>query len=167
VRVNISKEDLLRFTERSYAKGLFQAVGFLAIVATTGGFSWWAFMHYTLHHGSDGEDTPNYVEFKWRNFYDLFLNVLHWKSLFQNLARLFTLKPTSRGWRGRSYQLDTWERFILQRANEKACKHLLARFAIFPPRKRPFRPASGGGVPEPPENDFLSRRIAFSNGGYC
>lgn len=187
VRVDISKKDLLRFTKRSYVKGFIHAVGFLAIVAATGGFSWWAFMHkhwillviglylhgtvyahfgdaihevdhgtvfpgkslnrffvvlygflywpwnpalyrishlnyhhrYTLHQGSDGEDTPNYVECKWRNIYDLFFNVLHWKSLFQNLARLFTLKPTSRGWRGRGYQLDNWEQFILQRASKK------------------------------------------------
>ncbi|MFU8781400.1 MAG: hypothetical protein ACNA71_10320, partial [Kiritimatiellia bacterium] len=43
VRVDISKEDLLRFTQRSYTKGLFQTIGFLAIMAATGAFSWWAF----------------------------------------------------------------------------------------------------------------------------
>ena len=41
------------------------------------------------------------------------------RSLFTNLARLFTVKPTSIGWRGRGYELDTWEQFILQRASEK------------------------------------------------
>ncbi len=196
VRVDISKEDLLKFTQRSYVKGFFHALGFLAILAATGGFAWWAFMEqrwvlmvlalylhglvyghfgdaiheldhgtvfpgkwlnrvfvtlygwldwpwnphlyrishlnyhhrYTLHQGSDGEDTPNYVEFKWRNVYDLFLNVLHWKRLFHNLGRLFTLKPTS--WRGSGYQLDTWEQFVLQRASEKDRK-AVRDFAVF------------------------------------
>lgn len=196
VRVDISKEDLLRFTKRSNAKGLFQALGFLAIVAATGGLAWWAFMgqqwvlmvlalylhgvvyghfgdaiheldhgtvfsskwmnrffltlygwldwpwnphlyrishlnyhhRYTLHQGSDGEDTPDYVEFKWRNVYDLFLNVLHWRMLFINLFRLFTLKPTS--WRGRAYQPDLWEQFIMQRASDKDRK-AVHDFAVF------------------------------------
>ena len=40
---------------------------------------------------------------------DLFLRVIQVKALVQNLARLVTLKPTSKGWRGRDYPLDTWE----------------------------------------------------------
>jgi len=198
VRVDISKADLLRFTQRSTIKGFAHAIGFLAIVAATGGLAWWALMtrhwivlavalylhgtvyrhfgdaihevdhgtvfpgktlnrffatvfgwlywpwnphlyrishlnyhhRYTLHQGSDGEDTPNYVEFKWNSIYFLFLKVLQVRSLFTNLTRLFTLKPTSIGWRGRGYQLDTWEQFILQRASEKDRK-AVHRFAVF------------------------------------
>lgn len=74
---------------------------------------------YTLHQGSDGEDVPNYMNLNPRLFVDLFLHVVYLKSLVHNLARLFTLKPTSKGWRGRGYRLDTWERFVLQRASER------------------------------------------------
>ncbi len=74
---------------------------------------------YTLHQGSDGEDVPNYVQLTPRLVFDLFFRVIHAKALIQNLARLVTLKPTSMGWRGRGYRLDTWEQFILQRATDK------------------------------------------------
>jgi fatty acid desaturase len=74
---------------------------------------------YTLHQGSDGEDVPNYVRLTPRLVVDLFFRVIHVRALVQNLARLVTLKPTSLGWRGRAYPLDTWEQFILQRATEK------------------------------------------------
>ncbi len=198
VRVDISKEDLLRFTERSYVKGLLHTLGFLAILAATGGLAWWGFQsgrwvvmvvglyfhglvyghfgdaiheldhgtvfpkkwlntlfvtiygllywpwnphmyrlshlnyhhRYTLHQGSDGEDTPNYVEFKWRNVYDLFFNVLHFRELFLNVARLLTLKPTTKGWRGRGYALDSWEQFILGRASSKD-RRAVERFAVY------------------------------------
>ncbi len=60
----------------------------------------------------------------------LFLRVFEIKALFHNLGRLFTLKPTSKGWRGRGYQVDNWETFILQEASEKDRKKV-ARFAIF------------------------------------
>ena len=85
---------------------------------------------YTLHQGSDGEDTPNYAEFKPRNIVTLFFNVLHVRSLLHNLGRLFTLKPTSIGWRGRGYRLDTWEQFVLSRASDKD-RRKVYRFAIF------------------------------------
>ncbi len=198
VRVDIEKKDLTKFTKRSYSGGLFQAVGFLGIVAATGNLAWWSFVagnwilllialylhgivyahfgdalhelghgtvfpskamnrffitlyawlywpwnphlyrlshlnyhhRYTLHQGSDGEDTPNYFEFKKRNIFDLFFNVLHIRSLFQNLARWFTLKPTSIMWRGRGIELDTWEQFLLSSASEKD-RQIVRRFAVF------------------------------------
>lgn len=43
VRINISKEDLKRFTQRSNAKGLFHAIGFLALIAATGTLAYWSF----------------------------------------------------------------------------------------------------------------------------
>ena len=74
---------------------------------------------YTLHQGSDGEDVPNYVRLTPRLFFDLFVRVIQLRGLVENLARLVTLKPTSKGWRGRGYPLDTWEQFVLQRASDK------------------------------------------------
>ena len=47
-----------------------------------------------------------------------------------NLYRLFTLRPTSSHWRGRSFELDTWEQFILQKASEKDQK-LVRRFTWY------------------------------------
>ena len=187
VRVKISPADLKRFTERSDLKGLCQALGFLGLIASTGGLAYYALAHrlwvllgvalyahgtfysrfgdalhelshntvfaaralnvgmtalfgwlywpwnphlyrlshqgyhhrYTLYQGSDGEDVPNYVRLTPRLSFDLFFRVVHAKALIQNLARLVTLKPTSMGWRGRGYPLDTWEQFVLQRASEK------------------------------------------------
>lgn len=74
---------------------------------------------YTLYQGSDGEDVPNYVELTPKLFLKLIFNVLHVQSLVQNLGRLVTLKPTSIGWRGRGYSLDTWEQFILKNGTER------------------------------------------------
>lgn len=74
---------------------------------------------YTLYQGSDGEDAPNYVHLDARLIRDLFLRALHLGELVRNVGRLFTRKPTSMGWRGRSFRLDTWEQFVLQNANEK------------------------------------------------
>jgi fatty acid desaturase len=74
---------------------------------------------YTLHQGSDGEDTPNYVRLDARLIRDLFLRVIQFKQLALNLARLFTLTPTSKGWRGRGFKLDPWEQFVLKNASEK------------------------------------------------
>jgi fatty acid desaturase len=84
---------------------------------------------YTLYQNSDGEDVPNYVELNKRLILNLFFRVLHIKSLVQCLGRLFTLKPTSKGWRMRGYQLDKWEKFILERASEKERK-VVYRFAV-------------------------------------
>ncbi|NLF30060.1 MAG: hypothetical protein GX591_04135 [Planctomycetes bacterium] len=84
---------------------------------------------YTLHQGSDGEDTPNYVELSPRIAVRLFLPSLQFRSLAQNLGRLLTLKPTSKGWRGRGYELDAWERFVLQRASE-AERRQVCRFSV-------------------------------------
>lgn len=85
---------------------------------------------YTLHQGSDGEDTPNYVELTPRLVFELFFHVVTVKSLIQNLARLFTLTPTSKGWRGRGFRLDTWEQFVLRRAPDKERRQIY-RFAAF------------------------------------
>lgn len=74
---------------------------------------------YTLHQGSDGEDTPNYVCLNARLIRDLFFRVIQLRELAINLARLFTLTPTSKGWRGRGFRLDTWEQFVLKNASEK------------------------------------------------
>jgi len=74
---------------------------------------------YTLYENSDGEDVPNYVNLRPRLIFDLFFRVLRIKALIHNLGRLFTLKPTSAGWRGRGYRLDNWERFILERASDE------------------------------------------------
>jgi fatty acid desaturase len=187
VRVQISREDLKRFTKRSDFRGLLYAVTFLLIIVATGAFAylsfarrWWIplvvalyvhgtfysffgnslhelshhtvfrskwlsvffttffgilywpynphlyrlshmkFHHqYTLHQGSDGEDVPNYVEITPKFLFELFFRVFHVKSLIHNLYRLFTITPTSRGWRGRGPKLDTWEQFILQRASDR------------------------------------------------
>jgi fatty acid desaturase len=198
VKVDISQDDLRRFTQRNNWKGAFQTIGFLMILFATGSFAWWSLMgqhwillvvalyfhglvyahfgdalhelshgtvfsgkvlntiavsvygwlywpwnphfyrishqnyhhRYTLHQGSDGEDTPNYVEFSPRVVASLFFRVLHFKAMIQNLARLFTITPTSNGWRGRGYSLDTWEQFVLQRASEKD-RRKVYRFAVF------------------------------------
>ncbi len=187
IKVNISPEDLRRFTRRSDFKGLCQSLGFLLLLAATGTAAYSAFTHshwiwmivalyfhgtfymrfgdalhelshntvfasrwlnvgmtalygwlfwpwnphlyrishqgyhhrYTLHQGSDGEDTPNYVELSPRLVIDLFFRVIQVKELFRNLVRLFTLTPTSKGWRGRGIRPDTWEQFILRNASEK------------------------------------------------
>ena len=197
-KVDISKADLQRFNRRSDVKGLLHSLGFLAIVATTGGAAYWAFstqhwlllvlalyahgtvyghfsaaLHelshhtvfssrwlssvvtvifgwlfwtynphmyrlshhgyhhrYTLHQGADGEDVPNYLELTPRFIFGLFFNVLQIKGLFQNVGRLLTLKPTTKGWRGRGYRLDTWEQFILANASEKERRRVY-RFAAF------------------------------------
>ncbi len=85
---------------------------------------------YTLHQGADGEDVPNYVELTPRFVLTSLFKVLHLKLLAQNLARLFTLKPTTKGWRGRGYGLDTWEQFVLANASEKKRKQV-SRFSLF------------------------------------
>ncbi len=198
VKVDISREDLRRFNQRSNLKGLCHAIGFLLLLAAIGTWAYWSFLQkhwvqmgialyiygiiyghfgdalhelshntvfssrwlstffttlygllfwvwnphlyrishmtyhhrYTLHQGSDGEDTPNYVELTpWVWLKNLF-NVFQVKLLILNLGRLLTLKPTSKHWRGRSYQLDTWEQFILEKASKKDQK-LVHRFAIY------------------------------------
>ena len=200
VKVDISKEDMKRFTERSNLRGLVQTVSFLLIIACTATLSYYAFsvgnwvlmvvglylhgmiyghfgagihelthntvfaskrlnravitlfglLHwpynpyfyrashvhfhhrYTLHQNSDGEDVPNYVELNGKTLFLLFFNVLHFKSLFQSLARLFTLKPISKGWRMRGYPLDPWEKFILEKApeDEKRDIHRMAVMSL-------------------------------------
>lgn len=197
IKVDIGKEDLARFTQRSNVKGALQAGGFLALLAVTGTVAYYAFSHahwvlmavalyahgtfysrfgdalhelshntvfasqwlnksitflygllywpwnpyfyplshqgyhhrYTLHQGSDGEDTPNYVELKWRLIYDLFFRVIHIRELIRNVVRLVTLRPTSRGWRGRGCNLDTWEQFVLHNARP-AKRRAVYRFAV-------------------------------------
>lgn len=187
VRVNISPDDLRRFTTRSDFKGLCQSLGYLLLLASTGAASYYAFSHahwvllffalyvhgmfysrfgdalhelshntvfasrwlnvgmtslygllywpwnphlyrlshqgyhhrYTLHQGSDGEDVPNFVELTPKLIRDMVLKIVQVKGFVENLARLVTLKPTSKGWRGRGYALDTWEQFVLQNASEK------------------------------------------------
>ncbi|NQU40489.1 MAG: fatty acid desaturase [Lentisphaerae bacterium] len=74
---------------------------------------------YTLHQGSDGEDVPNYVELTPKLILSLFFNVIHIRSLLENMARLLTLKPTSNGWRQSGYKFDAWEQFILQQCTDK------------------------------------------------
>lgn len=198
IRVDISKEDLRRFTERSNIKGLLHAIGFLALIAATGTWAYWSFVHkhwiqmvialylhgiiyahfgdalhelshntvfasrwlstffstlygllfwpwnphlyrishmtyhhrYTLHQKSDGEDTPNFVRITPWVLFVQFLGVLRIKSFFTNLARLLTLKPTSIHWRGRGYQLDSWEQFILKNASV-ADKKRVRRFTYY------------------------------------
>ncbi len=44
IRVNISKEDLKRFTQRSNIKGLVHAIGFLLLLAATGTCAYWSFL---------------------------------------------------------------------------------------------------------------------------
>ena len=45
IRVNISREDLARFTRRSNGKGFLHALGFLLLVGATGCLSYYAFSH--------------------------------------------------------------------------------------------------------------------------
>lgn len=85
---------------------------------------------YTLHQGSDGEDTPNYVELTPWFVIKSFLPLFQVRQLIQSLGRLFTLKPTSFYWRGRGYRLDNWERFILKNASEKDRRQVY-RFAVY------------------------------------
>lgn len=47
IRVNIAKEDMKKFTERSNGKGLLQTFSFLAIIAVTASVSYYAF---TVHN---------------------------------------------------------------------------------------------------------------------
>lgn len=187
IKARISPEDLRRFTQRSDFKGLCQSLGFLLLLAATGGAAYYAYAHsrwvlmafalyfhgtfymrfgdalhelshntvfasrwlnvgmtelygwlfwpwnphlyrlshqgyhhrYTLHQGSDGEDVPNYVQITPRLVFEQFFSVIQVKDLFRNLVRLFTLTPTSKGWRGRGIRLDAWEQFVLQNAGEK------------------------------------------------
>ena len=187
IKVDISREDLARFTKRSDLMGLVYSVGFLLLVGATGALSYFAFANrlwvllaaalyihgtfygffgnalhelshntvfksrwlsvgvtalfgwlywpynphlyrlshqkfhhkYTLHQGSDGEDVPNYLEITPRLIVDLFFSVIHFKALAQNLYRLFTVTPTSKGWRGRGFKPDTWEQFVMQKASDR------------------------------------------------
>ncbi len=45
IRVNISRDDLRRFTARSTPRGLLQAGGFLLLIAATGVLCWLSFIH--------------------------------------------------------------------------------------------------------------------------
>ncbi len=198
IKVDISMEDLTRFTRRSNVMGFCHAIPFLLLFAVTGFLAWLAFAtghyvlfaaalllhgtfygffgsalhelshntvfsskflnkamtllfgwfywpynpylyrlsHHTYHHkytlqqGSDGEDTPNYLQLNKRMIFDMFFRVLHVKAFIQNVARIATLKPTSLGWRGRGYPLDTWETFVLKNApdRDRAAVH---RFTVF------------------------------------
>ena len=197
VKVRISPEELRRFTERSNVKGLAQSIGFLLLLAATGGLAYYAFSQshwvllifamyfhgtfysrfgdaihelshntvfksrflnvgmtalygilfwpwnphlyrlshqgyhhrYTLHQGSDGEDVPNYLKLTPRLVFDLFFRVIQFRELCNNLARLFTMTPTSKGWRGRGFRLDSWEQFVLNKASEKDRRQVY-RFAL-------------------------------------
>jgi fatty acid desaturase len=198
IKVDISKEDMKKFTERNNLKGLIQTFSFLLIIAITASFSYYAFtthnwillavglyLHgmiyghfgagihelthntvfeskflnkaavmifgllywpynpyfyrishvhyhhqYTLHQNSDGEDTPNYVELNKMTIFSLFFRALHIKPFIQCVGRLFTLKPLSKNWRMRGYQLDKWEKFILEKATEKERKEV-NQFTVF------------------------------------
>ncbi len=46
IKVNISREDLARFTRRSNAKGLLQTIGFLLVIAATGCLSYLSFQFH-------------------------------------------------------------------------------------------------------------------------
>ena len=197
-KIQISKEDLRQFMQRSDLKGLVQSFSFLGVFILTGGLAWFALTHqlwilmatslylhgsfynhfgdalhelghntvfkskflntfmtglfgwlfwtwnphlyrlshvgyhhrYTLHQKSDGEDTPNTVELTPKLIFSLFFSCIHPIELARNLARLFTLKPTSKGWRGRGYPLDEWEQFILKEATEPQRKQVY-RTALF------------------------------------
>ncbi len=86
---------------------------------------------YTLHQGSDGEDVPGYqAPYTPWTVVKMFLPTLQWRSLLQNLGRLLTLRPTSKGWRGRGFELDAWEQFILNRAKPEERKRI-RRFGIW------------------------------------
>lgn len=85
---------------------------------------------YTLHQGSDGEDTPNTVELTPKLVFQLFFHCIHPVELVRNLGRLFTLKPTSARWRCSGYKLDEWEQFVLREATP-AQRRKVYRFALF------------------------------------
>lgn len=197
IRVQISREDLQRFTRRSDVKGSLYSIGFLLLIGATGALSYFAFatqrwvllavalyvhgtfygffgnaLHelshntvfaskwlnvvvtnmfgwlywpfnphmyrashqrfhhrYTLFERSDGEDVPNYVELSPKFVLRLFFKVIHVKELAQNLYRLVTLTPTTKGWRGRGFKQDWWEQFVWQKATERE-KGQIRRLAI-------------------------------------
>lgn len=197
IKVDISKEDLKRFNERSNWKGLVQTISFLTLIALTAALSYFAFLNqmwvllafglylhgmiyghfgfgihelthntvfkskwlnqsiiilfgllywpynpyfykishmqyhhrYTLFQNSDGEDTANYVDLGLKSVLLLFFGVFRFRQLVVSLARLFTLKPTSKGWRQRGYRLDLWEQFVLERANDQDRK-AVHQFAV-------------------------------------
>lgn len=87
---------------------------------------------YTLHQGSDGEDVPNFIQVTPGLVRDLFLRVIHFRALAQNVGRLLTFRPASLGWRGRGFELDSWERFVIAQAEEKKRQEVLsfARFCM-------------------------------------
>lgn len=85
---------------------------------------------YTLYQNSDGEETPTYIELTPKFIAGIFLNMIHPVALLQNLGRLLTLKPTSRGWRGRAFRPDAWEQFVVENASEKERRDI-RRFAVF------------------------------------
>ena len=85
---------------------------------------------YTLHQNSDGEETPTYIELSPKFVFEMFFNMVHPIALVQNLGRLFTLKPTSRVWRGRGYQLDSWEKFVIENASD-AERRKVRNYAVF------------------------------------
>ncbi len=196
IRVDISKEDMKRFTRKSDIKGLIQTFSFLLIITATASLSYYAFaarnwlllvlglyLHgmvyshfgngihelahntvfaskplnkavtiifgllywpynpflyrvshvhfhhqYTLHQNSDGEDVPNYVELNKMTAFNLFFKVLQIKSFIMCVGRLITIKPLSKNWRMRGYRLDSWEKFVLERATEKERREVY-RFA--------------------------------------
>ena len=196
IKVDISKEDMQRFTRKSNVKGLIQTFSFLLIICATAFLSYYAFtahnwillvaglyLHgmvyghfgngihelshntvfaskflnkavtiifgllywpynpylyrvshvhfhhqYTLHQNSDGEDVPNYVELNKTVVFNLFFKALQIKSFIMCVGRLITIKPLSKNWRMRGYRLDSWERFVLERATEKERKEVY-RFA--------------------------------------
>lgn len=198
IKLDISQEDLRRFTKRSDLKGLCHTIGFLMLIAATAACACWAltqklwpllvlalYIHgifyghfgealhelghntvfatrwlstlfttiygllywpwnphlyrishldyhhrYTLYQDSDGEDVPNYIQITPALIFDLFFRVFQIKELLQNIARLLTLKPTSKTWRGRGYHLDTWEKFILSKAGKKD-RRMVYRFAVY------------------------------------
>jgi fatty acid desaturase len=85
---------------------------------------------YTLYQGSDGEDAPGYFVMTPKDIFFAFTKVFRFQNLGRSLYRLFTLKPTSVGWRNRTMKLDPWEIFILQRSSEKD-RRRIRRFAVF------------------------------------
>lgn len=186
VRVDITPEQLRKYTERSNIKGLLHAIGFLLIVGATASLSYFAFLqqnwvllavalyihgtiygffgnalhelchntvfkskflnlgvtalfgylywpfnphHYRLSHqgyhhrytlqlGTDGEDVPNYVKLTPWFVLNLFFSLIHPLKLLQCVYRIVTGKPVSLGWRGRGFNLDNWEKFILKNASD-------------------------------------------------
>lgn len=87
---------------------------------------------YTLYQGSDGEDSPNYLELTPKLIFQLFIGIFQIRAFVLSASRLLTLKPTSMGWRGHGYQLDNWEKFILQKASDKDRRQVyrLALYAL-------------------------------------